>query len=229
MVETVDGGGDNVIFWFLDWLFFQVTFGLSHGLDYMKTFDYIKSKISAPVKNIQHLSHGSFSNSEKEECIDAKLALVDESGEPVQWDESFRDIGSAQARQWNEKFAAALPELHFISNNIICFVEVGAIKYTEFNDQVIMESRLTIMSSQGRKISSSQIKSYVHEIIDKIKILADPEFANRVTSKFLLKPQNYWIIERPCVCVSWCFCPVNCIRFGFWWYFVPHLLQLDYN
>jgi hypothetical protein len=145
---------------------------------------YKIEKISSPVKNIQHLSRR-FSNSEKEECIDAKLALVDENGEPVQWDESFRDIGSAQARQWNEKFAAALPELHFISNNIICFVEVGAIKYTEFNDQVIMESRLTIMSSQGRKISSSQIKSYVHEIIDKIKILADPEFANRVTSKFV--------------------------------------------
>ena len=36
---------------------------------------------------------------------------------------------------------------------------------------------------KGRKISSSQIKTYVHEIIDKIKVLADPEFANRVTSK----------------------------------------------
>ena len=142
----------------------------------------------------------SFSNSEKEECIDAKLALVDENGEPVQWDESFRDIGSAQARQWNEKFAAALPELHFISNNIICFVEVGAIKYTEFNDQVIMESRLTIMSSQGRKISSSQIKSYVHEIIDKIKILADPEFANRVTSKFFVKTTKL-LNYRTAVCV----------------------------
>ena len=150
----------------------------------MKTFDYRIEKLRPPpVKNIQHL-HDCL-NSEKEECIDAKLALVDENGEPVQWDESFRDIGSVQARQWNEKFAAALPELHFISNYIICFVEVGAIKYTEFNDQVIMESRLTIMSSQGRKISSSQIKSYVHEIIDKIKILADPEFANRVTSKFV--------------------------------------------
>ena len=111
------------------------------------------------------------------------MALVDDNGDPVQWNEEFRDIGSPKARFWNEKFATALPELHFISNNIICFVEVGRIKYTEFNDQVIMESRLFIMSSQGRKISSSQIKTYVHEIIDKIKVLADPEFANRVTSK----------------------------------------------
>ena len=98
-------------------------------------------------------------SSEKEECIDAKLALVDDNGDPVQWNEEFRDIGSPKARFWNEKFATALPELHFISNNIICFVEVGRIKYTEFNDQVIMESRLFIMSSQA------VILSFVHRLM----------------------------------------------------------------
>ena len=73
---------------------------------------------------------------EVEACIDVKLALVDEYDEPVPWSNEFRDLGSPSSRSWMEKVSQTLPDLHFISNTNLAFVEIAQVKYSEFNDQV---------------------------------------------------------------------------------------------
>ena len=73
---------------------------------------------------------------EVEACIDVKLALVDEYDEPVPWSNEFRDLGSPSSRSWMEKVSETLPDLHFISNTNLAFVEIAQVKYSEFNDQV---------------------------------------------------------------------------------------------
>ena len=40
-----------------------------------------------------------------------------------------------------EKVSQTLPDLHFISNTNLAFVEIAQVKYSEFNDQVNLFSK----------------------------------------------------------------------------------------